>query len=1104
MVITSIPTPTVTVIPVPKPRRLLSSDAPVPPPRKSLLSNRRVSRENRILEVAEPELRSSKLRPCSFPSCSSSCHLNNLETSSFDKAENHLKSFCTPDDTPTMSARAIARNRGATTTTNYSNINNSERPLSAYEESAEATRQRKNRRASVAVMPMMELDYRDRVIAGSTRSATMGRRRSEGTAGREFSPDFGAIRVQVEDITSVPGSMMKEDDDEKSGEIDGGRSFDNGGETSTETITDATLNGSMLNGIRRVSDWAVPSEYASSPIAQELSQSEVEERPRPPIPAMYMNTSISSAATTTTDRGEESVYSDFVLKRNSSTSSMSGKSVTLLEQIIRTHAVWYLPHMGRPEVLHLLRRMEPGNFIVRASTRENCMALSVRLAPGAHVDIDHYIIEKLIVPLKSGSSKDSVAPTSVKAVRLEGSPLTFRSLPLLIEHYCVNEDELEHHLQLPSAIRACTTTKQLLSIAVMEQEFWAREMSLSRNKTASTSSSSRNSIASSFRSNNNINASNNNTMPRCHEAPDASTWFMDRPTVDDESIYDEVEPRMNSRTGVGGGGGSYYAVNDNIIKSNTLNNNSPRRSSGMLLTPEMALGPDQQKTSKKRRSSSRASSSSNPRFATVCVGDFTSLDNWNGTSSKNDPDETDSGLSTHSPPSKHDRLDDVHISRSDRRSQSVRSHKSVTSSPKLGIPSSTSSTLSRPRSFLRSLLSFGSSNKEQKRKESLDVDSTPRLANCEYFTPWDSNRSNMQQVRTSRSAFDITSPPTRGFFGSTTPKKRNGVMPSSVYQAKNASSSNMFDDENYTRGWKEAAYAETPNNHQADSSMRTFKPPNYDDVAGSSTGSPSSRSRPLAMRRERSDLGVMSNGFNLGVKNNAPRLAHHNESSPGPAHSSSNGRVPMTPPANAGDPLVQQNCVEELRRKRLQSANEMLSPHEINAAKHPYGEVHSAHASPQVSMRRRNGGFPSPSASHNGFNRNNAFAAIDRSRGGDHRLSVPNLIAVTDPLVPGSVGQSAKALRERLGGRTTDGELMVINEGLVTPVVRRKTFAPAMKTVTTSMDELGGEVMKKREALEAALNEKRRHPSDSMSSGSSDHSSLGRRKQKNTYANEET
>lgn len=87
------------------------------------------------------------------------------------------------------------------------------------------------------------------------------------------------------------------------------------------------------------------------------------------------------------------------------------------------------------------------------------------------------------------------------------------------------------------------------------------------------------------------------------------------------------------------------------------------------------------------------------------------------------------------------------------------------------------------------------------------------------------------------------------------------------------------------------------NNHITDASMRTFKPPNYDEgeafpalssilitvlVAGLSS---SSRSRPLAMRRERSDLGA--NGFNFGiVKSNAQRLAFHNESSPGPAHAS--------------------------------------------------------------------------------------------------------------------------------------------------------------------------------------------------------------------------
>uniref|UniRef100_A0A8R1EV05 Uncharacterized protein n=3 Tax=Caenorhabditis japonica TaxID=281687 RepID=A0A8R1EV05_CAEJA len=118
-----------------------------------------------------------------------------------------------------MSARAIAaaRSRGgvAPPTTISTNQHNNERPLSAYEESAEATRQRSRRRASVAVMPMMEVEYRDREVAGS---ATMGRRKSDGSDKREFSPDFGAIRVQVEDITAVPGSIMNGDEKEIGGQ----------------------------------------------------------------------------------------------------------------------------------------------------------------------------------------------------------------------------------------------------------------------------------------------------------------------------------------------------------------------------------------------------------------------------------------------------------------------------------------------------------------------------------------------------------------------------------------------------------------------------------------------------------------------------------------------------------------------------------------------------------------------------------------------------------------------------------------------------------------------------------------------------------------------
>lgn len=47
------------------------------------------------------------------------------------------------------------------------------------------------------------------------------------------------------------------------------------------------------------------------------------------------------------------------------------------------------------------------------------MALSVRLPEDFGVDIDHYLVEK------HGSN-----------VRLEGSPNAFKSLPMLIEHYC--------------------------------------------------------------------------------------------------------------------------------------------------------------------------------------------------------------------------------------------------------------------------------------------------------------------------------------------------------------------------------------------------------------------------------------------------------------------------------------------------------------------------------------------------------------------------------------------------------------------------------------------------------------------------------------------
>lgn len=40
------------------------------------------------------------------------------------------------------------------------------------------------------------------------------------------------------------------------------------------------------------------------------------------------------------------------------------KNVTLLEQIVKTHPIWYLPHLGRAAANHLLRSMPPGVIII--------------------------------------------------------------------------------------------------------------------------------------------------------------------------------------------------------------------------------------------------------------------------------------------------------------------------------------------------------------------------------------------------------------------------------------------------------------------------------------------------------------------------------------------------------------------------------------------------------------------------------------------------------------------------------------------------------------------------------------------------------------------
>uniref|UniRef100_A0A158P9A6 Uncharacterized protein n=1 Tax=Angiostrongylus cantonensis TaxID=6313 RepID=A0A158P9A6_ANGCA len=330
-----------------------------------------------------------------------------------------------------------------------------------------------------------------------------------------------------------------------------------------------------------------------------------------------------------------------------------------------------------------------------------------------------------------------------------------------------------------------------------------------------------------------------------------------------------------------------------------------------------------------------------------------------------------SDVRTNSPPTKHDRTEvspvrSGHISRSERRTQSVRT-KSVNPPPVSGALST------GRKSFLKSLFFGSGSNSSQNRRAPIN-----QLAQCQYFVPLEK-----ETVRNSKSAFEISS------------TSRNGNL---------------------------------MKKHAEASIMSTFKP-SYDEgvmqllLLFVISVVMSARVCPLPMRRERSDLCASS----------VMRLAKHTEHSPGPIcvksiglklepqkHQVSPKRKPLRPPEFANDPIMINNCIDELRR-RLPSRNEKRNSAEVPSM--------SQFSGPQVSFRPRQN---SDSSQPVGVD---SSSYVNRASRRDHRMSVPNL----SPESSNVVVQSAKALKEKLG-RNGDGELSTINEGLITPVIRRKQF----------------------------------------------------------------
>nr|XP_012149596.1 PREDICTED: protein sprint isoform X4 [Megachile rotundata] len=182
---------------------------------------------------------------------------------------------------------------------------------------------------------------------------------------------------------------------------------------------------------------------------------------------------------------------------SSGTTEDSGSEVacdiTLIERLIRSHPIWFLPGIQRAGAFHLLQGKEEGNFVVRQSSQSDTMALSVRLPPGKGPYIEHYLIQ---------ANKGKLS--------LETSENRFDNIPSLIAHYSQCCDELPVQLTLPRAMREAKNRQQLSSLALLGQEFWRYPMA---NPKPPESSSSNTSSLSSFRGgNNNLNNNNNNNV----------------------------------------------------------------------------------------------------------------------------------------------------------------------------------------------------------------------------------------------------------------------------------------------------------------------------------------------------------------------------------------------------------------------------------------------------------------------------------------------------------------------------------------------------------------------------------------------------------------
>jgi len=144
-------------------------------------------------------------------------------------------------------------------------------------------------------------------------------------------------------------------------------------------------------------------------------------------------------------------------------SATTNYSMTCLERLIRTHPIWFLPKLNRDEASEFLTGKGSGAFIVRQSSQNNTLALSVRHSESQEESIEHYLIQQ-----------STECPGKLN---LESSDHLFDNVLSLVYHYSTTKDELPSTLLLPASLRESNSRQNLSAVALLGKDFWKYPMS---------------------------------------------------------------------------------------------------------------------------------------------------------------------------------------------------------------------------------------------------------------------------------------------------------------------------------------------------------------------------------------------------------------------------------------------------------------------------------------------------------------------------------------------------------------------------------------------------------------------------------------------------